>query len=62
MAPYHDRMPVLLAGDDIEAWLIGSLGQAALKPAVESALRERPLSKRVNSSRSPSDDPFMIEP
>ena len=40
MAPFHDRMPVLLATADFEAWLDGSCGPDALRPAVEGALRE----------------------
>jgi putative SOS response-associated peptidase YedK len=47
MEPYHDRMPVLLQEADFEAWLDGSLGPEALKPAAESALRERTASPRL---------------
>ncbi len=32
MAPYHDRMPVLLGADDFDGWLDGSLGPEALRP------------------------------
>jgi putative SOS response-associated peptidase YedK len=42
MTPYHDRMPVLLRAEDFDAWLNGSLGSDALRPAAESALREWP--------------------
>ena len=48
MIPYHDRMPVLLSGADIDGWLNGTLGQEGLKPAAASALREWTVSKRVN--------------
>ena len=48
MTPYHDRMPVLLRAGDFDAWLNGPLGADALRPAAESALREWPVSRRVN--------------
>jgi putative SOS response-associated peptidase YedK len=48
MSHYHDRMPVLLAAKDFDGWLNGTLGAEALKPAAESALREWPVSKRLN--------------
>jgi len=48
MTTYHDRMPALLRGLDFDAWLDGSLGPEALRPAAESALREWPVSRRVN--------------
>jgi len=60
MAPYHDRMPVLLAAQDFDAWLNGTLGDDALKPAAERALREWPVSKRVNRSGEGDDDPTIV--
>lgn len=39
MTPYHDRMPVLLAGDQIGAWLDGSAGVEVLRPAPEGTLQ-----------------------
>ena len=39
MMPYHDRMPVLLRAEDFDAWLKGSLGADALRPAAESISR-----------------------
>jgi putative SOS response-associated peptidase YedK len=51
MSPY-DRMPVLLRAEDFDAWLNGSLGTEALRPAAESALREWPVSRRVNAPAS----------
>src|ERR1700728_4323306 len=47
MTPYHDRMPVLLRAEDFDAWLNGSLGADALRPAAENALREWPVSARM---------------
>jgi putative SOS response-associated peptidase YedK len=61
MTPYHDRMPILLAAEDHEAWLRGTLGADALKPAAESALREWTVSKRMNRPGSTDDDPMTIE-
>ena len=62
MIPYHDRMPVLLSGADIDGWLDGTLGQEGLKPAAASALREWTVSKRVNRTGVGDDDPTIVEP
>jgi len=62
MAPYHDRMPVLLGEDDIAGWLDGSLGGEALRPAAESTLREWIVSARVNKTGEGDDDPTIVEP
>ena len=61
MAPYHDRMPVLLGAGDFDGWLNGSLGAEALKPAAENALREWVVSKRVNRTGVGDDDPTLVE-
>jgi putative SOS response-associated peptidase YedK len=57
----HDRMPVLLRERDYEPWLSGAAGAELLKPAAEDFLRRWPVSKRVNSSRAPDDDPTLID-
>jgi putative SOS response-associated peptidase YedK len=57
----HDRMPVLLSPDEFEPWLSGIAGTEILNPAPELALHVWPVSRRVNSSRAPSDDPTLIE-
>ena len=62
MTPYHDRMPVLLAPDDIEAWLDGSLGRDGLKPASEGALRAWPVSRRVNRAGEGDEDAMLLDP
>lgn len=62
MAPYHDRMPVLLAADQFDAWLNGTGGADLLKPATESALREWVVSNRVNKAGVGDDDPSLVEP
>jgi putative SOS response-associated peptidase YedK len=61
VAEVHDRMPVLLAERDFEPWLSGEAGTELLKPAPEDALQRWPVSKRVNSSRAPDDDPTLIQ-
>jgi putative SOS response-associated peptidase YedK len=62
MTPYHDRMPVLLAADDVAAWLHGTLGRDDLKPASESALQAWPVSRRVNRAGEGDEDPALLEP
>jgi putative SOS response-associated peptidase YedK len=58
----HDRMPVLLAPRDYEAWLAGKAGVELLRPAPDDVLRMWPVSKRVNVSGQGDDDPSLIEP
>ena len=62
VAEVHDRMPVLLRPAQFDAWLDGSAGKEALAPAGEDMLRRWPVSKRVNSSKAPADDPTLIDP
>jgi len=57
----HDRMPVILEPDQFEPWLTGEAGVEALKPAANDVLRRWPVSKRVNSSKAPADDPTLME-
>ena len=61
MAPYHDRMPVLIGEGDVEAWLRGEAGAEVLRPAAEALLQEWPVSQRVNRAGA-ADDPGLIEP
>jgi putative SOS response-associated peptidase YedK len=61
MTPYHDRMPALLRAEDFDAWLNSTLAADALRPAAENALREWPVSRRVNRSGGGGDDPALIE-
>ena len=61
VAKVHDRMPVLLAEKDFEPWLSGSAGLELHKPAAEDLLQRWPVSKRVNSSRAPDNDPTLTE-
>jgi putative SOS response-associated peptidase YedK len=62
MEPYHDRMPVLLEVKDFDAWLDGSLGPDALKPASEAALRAWEVSPRMNRTGVGDDDPSVVAP
>jgi len=61
VAEVHDRMPVLLEEKYYEPWLSGEAGVELLKPAAENVLQKWPVSKRVNSSRAPDDDPTLID-
>jgi putative SOS response-associated peptidase YedK len=56
----HDRMPVILEPEQFEAWLTGAAG-LLLKPAGNDVLQCWPVSRRVNRSRAPDDDPSLIE-
>jgi hypothetical protein len=47
---------------ELDAWLDGSAGKEVLKPTAEDMLQKWPVSKRVNSSKAPGDDPTLIEP
>ena len=61
VAKIHDRMPVLLQPKDFDGWLAGTAGTELLKPAPDDYLQTWTVSRRVNSSRAPSDDPTLIE-
>ena len=61
VAEVHDRMPVLLNEKDYEPWLSGKAGLELLKPAAANVLQKWPVSKRVDSSRAPDDNPTRIE-
>ena len=54
-------MPVLLAEKDFEPWLSGEVGLELLRPASDDLLQRWPVSRRMNSSRAPDDDPTLIE-
>jgi putative SOS response-associated peptidase YedK len=60
--PVHPRMPVILEPESLASWLSGEAGTDLLKPAAADVLRMWPVSRRVNSSRAPGDDPTLIEP
>ena len=60
-AKVHNRMPVLLQRHDFDNWLSGTAGAELLKAAPDDYLQTWPVSRRVNSSRTPGDDPALIE-
>jgi putative SOS response-associated peptidase YedK len=61
VAEVHDRMPALLTENDYDPWLSGAAGIGLLKPAAEDMLQRWPVSKRVNSSKAPADDPTLSD-
>ena len=62
-ADVHDRMPVILEAKDFEQWERGGVKDAValMKTATENVLQKWPVSKRVNSSRAPDDDPTLTD-
>ncbi len=60
---FHDRMPVVLEAEHLQQWERGNAQEAAelMKPAGEDVLEARPVSRRVNSSRTSDDDSTLIE-
>lgn len=58
MAKLHDRMPVILDGSGIEAWLTGADNEL-LKPAPDDVLQAWPVSPAVNSNRYHEPDTVM---
>jgi putative SOS response-associated peptidase YedK len=58
----HNRMPVVLAPDQIDDWLTAATTRAVdlISPAPEAALVATPVSKRVNSAKN--DDPDCLLP
>jgi len=65
MSHLHDRMPVILDGEDLEAWLDRDLTEfepleGLLQPVPDSAVAIRPVSREVNNTRH--DGPELIEP
>jgi putative SOS response-associated peptidase YedK len=59
VAPLHDRMPVILAPDEIDRWLVGA-DATLLRPAPDDVLEIRAVSNRVNSVKN--DDPGCQTP
>jgi putative SOS response-associated peptidase YedK len=60
VAEVHHRMPAVLEAEDFAAWL-NEGGHALLRPAGNDVLQRWPVSRRVNSSKAPADDPSLIE-
>ncbi len=62
MAPIHDRMPVIVAPEDWQAWLDAPADNVAgmLAPFQSDAMQAWPVSRRVSKARE--DDAGLIEP
>ncbi len=64
VAPIHDRMPVILHRDFVDAWLAGGTSPADLAPilgpAPEASLRAWPVAGTVN--RVGTDGPELLRP
>lgn len=64
MRRLHDRMPVVLDGDGVDAWLDSEAQpdglQGLLAPAPDGVLEAVPVSRRVNSPAN--DGPELIRP
>ena len=64
LQPIHDRMPVIIAPENFDAWLDTSGGSeialALLQPFRSEALDAYPVSTRVN--RPQNQEPSLIEP
>jgi putative SOS response-associated peptidase YedK len=65
MSDLHDRMPVILDEEDVEAWLDSDLNEFEplehlLRPAPDDAIRVHPVSRAVNNARH--NGPDLIEP
>ncbi len=58
VAEIHDRMPVIVAPRDFEAWLSG--GEISFEPAPAEAMAADPVARIVNNPAN--DDPRCIEP
>jgi putative SOS response-associated peptidase YedK len=58
----HDRMPVIIAPTDYEAWLTVEArdAQNLIRPYPAAAMKAYPISTRVNSPNN--NDPSIIEP
>jgi putative SOS response-associated peptidase YedK len=56
----HDRMPVLLSGDQLTQWFAGTAGAELLRSAADGALQMWPVSRRVNRVGHDAD-PTLIE-
>jgi putative SOS response-associated peptidase YedK len=64
MTGMHDRMPAILEPGDIDAWMSGS-PEAALKlikPHADGPMREREVTRALNSSTFESDDALSRDP
>ena len=56
-------MPVVLEKGQFDQWINGTPDEAValMKPAAEDVLRKWPVSKRINSSRTPKDNATLVD-
>jgi putative SOS response-associated peptidase YedK len=60
MKQLYDRMPVILAPEQYEAWLTAKDPSELMRPCPPDMLTAYPVSTAVNSPRN--DDPALVEP
>ena len=61
MSEIHDRMPVFLPPDSLDAWLTCKGGTEIIEPASAGFLQAWPVSRRVNSSKAEKEDRTLME-
>lgn len=61
VSDYHDRMPMLLGLGQHGRWLEADTKAQVFRPAPDGYLQVWPVSRRVNNSRAPADDPTLID-
>jgi putative SOS response-associated peptidase YedK len=64
MAVMHDRMPAILEHADIDTWMSGTPEDAwkLIKPYADEPMREREVTRALNSSTFESDDALTLDP
>ena len=65
MKPYHDRMPVILSGDEIDLWLSPKADPATLESLLRPYTGELAIdriSKAVNNPRNDTPDILRVPP
>jgi hypothetical protein len=60
--PFSAAFITNIAGSSFRHTQAGTAGAELLKAAPNDYLQVWPVSKRVNSSRAPGDDPALIDP
>jgi putative SOS response-associated peptidase YedK len=61
MSEIHDRMPVFVAPERLDAWLTFKAGTEILEPASTGLVRAWPVSRRVNSSKAEKEDRTLVD-
>ena len=60
MLPVHERMPLIIAPEQAEAWVHGDAAERLLQRAADVALEVVPVSADVNSPAH--DYPALVQP